>query len=244
MTLLIKLVLSPLTYKSYLSSAKMRVLKPEIEKINKKYPRKEDALKKQQETMALYRKTGVNMMGGCLPMLLQIPILFAMFRFFPVSFELRQHPFLWAQDLSGYDSILDLGFNIPMYGNHVSLFALLMAISMYLYSKMNLQQMPDTGNMPGMKGMQLYFMPVFMLVLCNNFSAGLSYYYMLSNFISIGQNWAIRKYAVDEEKLYQQLKSKAESSAAKPQKKSKWRERMEQMMKEQERLQRERQKRK
>lgn len=244
MTLLIKLVLSPLTYKSYLSSAKMRVLKPEIEKINKKYPRKEDALKKQQETMALYRKTGVNMMGGCLPMLLQIPILFAMFRFFPVSFELRQHPFLWAEDLSGYDSILDLGFNIPMYGNHVSLFALLMAISMYLFSKMNMQQMPDTGSMPGMKGMQLYFMPIFMLVLCNNFSAGLSYYYMLSNFISIGQNWAIRKYAVDEEKLYQQLKSKAESNSAKPQKKSKWRERMEQMMKEQERLQRERQKRK
>ena len=244
MTILIKLVLSPLTYKSYLSSAKMRVLKPEIEKINKKYPRKEDALKKQQETMALYRKTGVNMMGGCLPMLLQIPILFAMFRFFPVSFELRQHPFLWAQDLSGYDSILDLGFNIPMYGNHVSLFALLMAISMYLYSKMNLQQMPDTGSMPGMKGMQLYFMPVFMLVLCNNFSAGLSYYYMLSNFIAIGQNWLIRKYGVNEEKLYQQLKSKAESNSAKPQKKSKWRERMEQMMKEQERLQRERQKRK
>ena len=240
MTILIKLVLSPLTYKSYLSSAKMRVLKPEIDKINKKYPRKEDALKKQQETMALYQKTGVNMLGGCLPMLLQIPILFAMFRFFPVSFELRQHPFLWASDLSGYDSILDLGFNIPMYGNHVSLFALLMAVSMYLFSKMNMQQMPDTNQMPGMKGMQLYFMPIFMLVLCNNFSAGLSYYYMLSNFISIGQNWLIRKYAVDEEKLYQQLRSKAESNKTK--KKSKWRERMEQMMKEQERLQRERQK--
>lgn len=242
MTILIKLVLSPLTYKSYLSSAKMRVLKPEIDKINKKYPKREDALKKQQETMALYRKTGVNMMGGCLPMLLQIPILFAMFRFFPVSFELRQHPFLWASDLSGYDSILDLGFNIPMYGNHVSLFAILMAISMYLFSKMNMQQMPDNGSMPGMKGMQLYFMPIFMLVLCNNFSAGLSYYYMLSNFIAIGQNWLIRKYAVDEEKLYAQLKSKAESNAGKPAKKSKWRERMEQMMKEQERLQRERQK--
>ncbi len=240
MTILIKLVLSPLTYKSYLSSAKMRVLKPEIDKINKKYPRKEDALKKQQETMALYQKTGVNMLGGCLPMLLQIPILFAMFRFFPVSFELRQHPFLWASDLSGYDSILDLGFNIPMYGNHVSLFALLMAVSMYLFSKMNMQQMPDTNQMPGMKGMQLYFMPIFMLVLCNNFSAGLSYYYMLSNFISIGQNWLIRKYAVDEEKLYQQLRSKAESNKTK--KKSKWRERMEQMIKEQERLQRERQK--
>ena len=242
MTILIKLVLSPLTYKSYLSSAKMRVLKPEIDKINKKYPKREDAMKKQQETMALYQKTGVSMMGGCLPMLLQIPILFAMFRFFPVSFELRQHPFLWASDLSGYDSILDLGFNIPMYGNHVSLFALLMAISMYLFSKMNMQQMPDNGSMPGMKGMQLYFMPAFMLGLCNNFSSGLSYYYMLSNFISIGQNWLIRKYGVDEEKLYAQLKSRAESNKGK--KKSKWRERMEAMMKEQERLQRERQKKK
>ncbi len=240
MTILLKLVLSPLTIKSYLSSAKMRLLKPEIEKINKKYPRREDALKKQQETMALYNKTGVSMMGGCLPMLLQIPILFAMFRFFPVSFELRQHPFLWASDLSGYDSILDLGFNIPMYGNHVSLFALLMAISMFFYSKMTMSQMPDNGQMPGMKGMQLYFMPLFMLVLCNNFSAGLSYYYMLSNFISIGQNWVIRKYFVDEEKLYAQLKSKADSNSKKAVKKSKWRERLDQMIKEQEKLQRER----
>ena len=240
MTILIKLVLSPLTIKSYISNAKMKVLKPEIEKINEKYPRREDALKKQQETMALYRKTGVNMMGGCLPMLLQIPILFAMFRFFPVSFELRQHSFLWASDLSGYDSILNLPFNIPMYGDHISLFALLMAISMYLYSKVNMDQMPSNGQMAGMKGMQLYFMPIFMLVLCNNFSAGLSYYYMLSNFITIGQTWVIRKYFVDEEKLLAQLKSKASASDSKPKKQSKWRERMEQMMKEQERLQKER----
>ncbi len=240
MTILIKLVLSPLTLKSYISNAKMKVLKPEIEKINAKYPRKEDALKKQQETMALYRKTGVSMMGGCLPMLLQIPILFAMFRFFPVSFELRQHSFLWASDLSGYDSVLNLPFNIPLYGNHVSLFALLMAISMYFYSKINLDQMPQNGQMAGMRGMQLYFMPIFMLVLCNNFSAGLSYYYMLSNLITIIQTWVIRRYFVDEEKLYQQLKSKASMNASKPAKKSKWRERMEQIMKEQERLQRER----
>lgn len=237
MTLLIKLVLSPLTFKSYLSSAKMKVLKPEIERINAKYPRKEDALKKQQETMALYQKSGVNMMGGCLPMLLQIPILFAIFRFFPVSFELRQHPFLWASDLSGYDSILDLGFNIPMYGNHVSLFALLMAISMYFYSKINLEQMPSSGQMAGMKGMQLYFMPIFMLVICNNFSAGLSYYYMLTNLITILQTWIIRKYFVDEDKLRKKMLEKA---ASKPGKKSKWRERMEQMIKEQERLQKER----
>ena len=240
MTILIKLVLSPLTLRSYMSNAKMKVLKPEIEKINAKYPRKEDALKKQQETMALYKKTGVNMMGGCIPMLLQIPILFAMFRFFPVSFELRQHSFLWASDLSGYDSILNLPFNIPLYGDHVSLFALLMAISMYFYSKVNMDQMPSTGQMAGMKSMQLYFMPLFMLVLCNNFSAGLSYYYMLSNFITIGQTWVIRKYFIDEEKLLAQLKSKASENEKKPQKKSKWRERLENMIKEQERLQKER----
>lgn len=242
MTILIKLILSPLTLRSYLSTAKMRVLKPEIEKINAKYPRREDALKKQQETMALYQKTGVNMMGGCLPMLLQIPILFAMFRFFPVSFELRQQPFLWASDLSGYDSILNLPFSIPLYGNHVSLFALLMAISMYFYSKINMDQMPSNGQMAGMKGMQLYFMPIFMLVLCNNFSAGLSYYYMLSNLITIGQTWVIRKYFVNEDKLYAQLKSKAAANEKSPKKQSKWRMRMEQMMKEQERLQRERSK--
>ena len=241
MTILLKLVLYPLTFKSYMSSAKMRVLKPEIDKINKKYPRKEDAMKKQQETMALYSKTGVSMMGGCLPMLLQIPILFAMFRFFPVSFELRQHSFLWASDLSGYDSIWNFGTNIPMYGNHVSLFALLMAVSMYFYSKMNMDQMPDSGQMPGMKGMQLYFMPIFMLVLCNNFSAGLSYYYMLTNVLTILQTWIIRKYFVDEKKLYEQLKAKAASS--KTAKKSKFRERLDQMIKDQEKTQREQTKR-
>lgn len=244
MTILLKIVLSPLTFKSYMSSAKMRVLKPELTKIAEKYPKKEDALKKQQETMALYKKTGVSMMGGCLPMLLQLPILFAIFKFFPVSFELRQHPFLWASDLSGYDSILDFGFNIPMYGNHVSLFALLMAISMYFYSKINMDQMPDTGQMAGMRGMQLYFMPIFMLVLCNNFSAGLSYYYMLTNLITIAQTFIIRHYFVDEEKLRARLLLKAANASAKPKKKSKWRERMEQMVKEQERMQRERARRK
>lgn len=245
MTILLKIVLSPLTFKSYMSSAKMRVLKPELTKIAEKYPKKEDALKKQQETMALYKKTGVSMMGGCLPMLLQIPILWAIFRFFPVSFELRQHPFLWASDLSGYDSILDFGFNIPMYGNHISLFALLMAISMYFYSKINMDQMPDTGQMAGMKGMQLYFMPLFMLVLCNNFSAGLSYYYMLTNIITIAQTFIIRHYFVDEKKLRERLLQKAASAAAaKPKKKSKWKERMEQLIQEQQRQQREKARRK
>ena len=238
MTIFIKLVISPLTFKSYVSSAKMRVLKPEIDKINEKYPRKEDAMKKQQEMMALYKKTGVSMFGGCLPMLLQFPILFAMFRFFPASFELRQQPFLWAKDLSAYDSILQLPFHIPLYGDHVSLFAILMAVSMYLYARMTMDQMPSGQQMAGMRSMQLYFMPIFLLVLCNNFSSGLSYYYMLSNIITIIQTWAIRKYFIDEDKIYAQLKAKAAS--AKTQKKSKFQQRLDEIYKQQQAMQQQR----
>ncbi|MEN6619309.1 MAG: membrane protein insertase YidC [Rikenellaceae bacterium] len=225
LTILIKLVIFPLTIKSYISSAKMRVLKPEIDKISEKYPKQEDAMKKQQETMALYSKAGVSMFGGCLPMLIQFPILFAMFKFFPASFELRQKGFLWATDLSAYDSILTLPFNIPLYGDHVSLFTLLMAVSMYFYSKMNIDQV-STGEsqMAGMKYMSLYFMPLFMLVLCNNFSAGLSYYYLLSNLITMVITWVIRKHFVDEDKLYAKLKEKAASNT--PKKKSKFQERL------------------
>ncbi len=222
LTILIKIVISPLTLKSYMSSAKMKVLKPEIDKINAKYPKSEDSMKKQQEVMALYSKTGVSMFGGCLPMLLQFPILFAMFRFFPASFELRQESFLWAEDLSAYDSVLSLPFTIPLYGDHVSLFAILMAVSMYFYSRMNIDQMSAGPQMAGMKYMSLYFMPLFLLVLCNNFSSGLSYYYMLSNVITIGQTWLIRKYFVDEEKIYAKLQEKA----ATPKKKSKFQERL------------------
>mgnify|MGYP000844652365 CR=1 FL=1 len=233
MTIIIKLVISPFTFKSHMSSAKMRVLKPEIDKINAKYPKKEDALKKQQETMALYKKTGVSMMGGCWPMLFQMPILFAMFRFFPGSIELRQKGFLWADDLSGYDSILELPFNIPLYGDHISLFALLMALSMFFYSKMNMKQQPATSQqMPGMQGMMLYFMPLMMLVVCNNLSAALSYYYLLSNLITMLQTWIIQKFFVDEEKLYRQLKEKAEKAPATP-KKSKFQQRLEQMQRQQ-----------
>lgn len=238
MTIFIKLVISPLTFKSYASSAKMRVLKPEIDKINEKYPRKEDAMKKQQEMMDLYKKTGVSMFGGCLPMLLQFPILFAMFRFFPASFELRQQPFLWAKDLSAYDSILQLPFHIPLYGDHVSLFAILMAVSMYLYARMTMDQMPSGQQMAGMRSMQLYFMPIFLLVLCNNFSSGLSYYYMLSNIITIIQTWAIRKYFIDEDKIYAQLKAKAAS--AKTQKKSKFQQRLDEIYKQQQAMQQQR----
>jgi len=224
LTILIKIVIFPLTFKSYMSSAKMRVLKPEIDKIGEKYPKQEDAMKKQQETMALYKKADVSMFGGCLPMLLQMPILFAMFKFFPASFELRQEGFLWANDLSAYDSVLNLPFNIPLYGDHVSLFALLMAISMYFYSKMNADQLATGPQMAGMKFMSLYFMPVFLLVLCNNFSSGLSYYYMLSNLITMLQTWVIRKYFVNEDKLYAKLKEKAASNA--PIKKSKFQQRL------------------
>ena len=224
LTLLIKLIISPLTFKSYASSAKMKVMKPEIDKINAKYPRKEDAMKKQQATMALYKKTGISMFGGCLPMLLQFPILFAMFRFFPASFELRQQSFLWATDLSAYDSILTLPFKIPMYGDHISLFALLMGVSMFFYSKMTMGQTPDNQQMAGMKFMQVWFMPIFMIVLCNNFSAGLSYYYMLSNVLTIIQNWVIRKWFVDEKKLYEKLKAKADSKD--PVQKSKFQQRL------------------
>jgi len=224
LTIIIKCVISPLTVRSYKSTAKMKVLQPEIQKINERYPKQEDAMKKQQATMELYKKAGVSLWGGCLPVLLQFPILWAMFRFFPASFELRQQSFLWANDLSAYDSILDFGFKIPMYGDHISLFALLMGITMWGYSKMTLNQ-AQTQSMPGMNFMQLWFMPIFMVILCNNFSAGLSYYYMLSNIITIGQNWIIRKWFVDEGKLLAQIQKKA-ASATVP-KKSKFQQRLE-----------------
>ena len=223
LTIMIKLVISPLTWKSYSSSAKMRVLKPEIDKINEKYPKQEDAMKKQQATMDLYKRAGVNMWGGCLP------ILWAMFRFFPASIELRQQGFLWCHDLSAYDSILDFGFKIPLYGDHMSLFALLMGVTMWGYSKMTMSQQPSTQTMPGMEFMQVWLMPIMMIFICNNLSAGLSYYYMLSNIITIGQNWAIRKWFVDEEKIYETLKKKANSKE--PPKKSKFRQRLDEAYK-------------
>ena len=215
-----------------MSSAKMRVLKPEVDKINAKYPKKEDAMKKQQETMALYKKTGVSMMGGCWPMLFQMPILFAMFRFFPGSIELRQQGFLWADDLSGYDSILNLPFKIPLYGDHISLFALLMALSMFFYSKMNMKEQSSGQQMPGMQGMMLYFMPLMMLVVCNNLSAALSYYYLLSNLTTMLQTWIMQKFVVDEAKIYQQLKDKADKAPSTP-KKSKFQQRLEEMQRQQ-----------
>ena len=223
LTVLIKLIVSPLTVKSYISSAKMSVIKPEVDKLNEKYPKQEDAMKKQQAMMDLYRRAGISPMGGCLPMLLQLPVLYAMFRFFPASIELRQQHFLWADDLSGYDSILDLPFNIPLYGDHVSLFALLMAVSMFLYSKMTSSQMSNDPNMAGMKFMSVWMMPVMMLFICNNLSSGLSYYYLLSNLITMLQTWFVKRYIVKPEKIYAQLAA----SANKPAPKSKWQQRLE-----------------
>lgn len=230
LTLLIKLVISPLTLKSYMSSAKMNVLRPELDKINAKYPRQEDALKKQQETMELYRKAGVSMFGGCLPMLLQFPVLFAMFRFFPASFELRQKGFLWADDLSTYDSIFDFGFNIPLYGDHVSLFAILCALSMYFSARMTQGSTADNNpQMKSMRNMTLYFMPIFMLFICNNLSSGLTYYYLLSNLIMMLQTWIIRRFFVDEEKIMARVRAASVKGAAKP--KSKFQQRLEAIQK-------------
>ena len=239
MTILIKIVVSPLTMKSYKSSAKMNVIKPEIDKLNEKYPKQEDALKKQQAMMELYKRAGISPMGGCLPMLLQLPILYAMFRFFPASIELRQQKFLWADDLSAYDSILDLPFNIPLYGDHVSLFALLMAVSMFLYSKMTSSQMSNDPSMAGMKFMSVWLMPLMMLFICNNLSSGLSYYYLLSNLITMLQTWFVRRYLVDEKKIHAQLAA----SAGKPLPKSKWQQRLEEAQKMQQQALKEQQKR-
>lgn len=233
LTVLIKLVLFPLTYKSYLSSAKMRVLKPQVDEINAKYPKKEDAMKKQQSIMGLYKKVGVNPMGGCIPILIQFPILIAMFRFFPASFELRQQGFLWADDLSAYDSILSLPFKIPWYGDHISLFTLLMAAALFITSKMNADQMGDTNaQMPGMKFMMTYMMPLMMLFWFNGYSSGLSYYYFLSNLFTIGQTYLMRQFVDDEAIL-----AKLHENAKKPVTKSKWQTRLEDMAKRQQEVQ-------
>ncbi|MDR3329373.1 MAG: membrane protein insertase YidC [Prevotellaceae bacterium] len=232
LTIIIKIVLFPLTFKSYTSSAKMRVLKPDVDKISAKYPKKEDAMKKQQETMALYKKAGASPLGGCLPIFIQFPILIAMFRFFPASIELRQQSFLWADDLSGFDSILNLPFTIPFYGDHISMFTLLMAVALYLSSRMSMAQTPDTG-MPGMKFMTLYLMPIMMLFWFNNYASGLSYYYCLSNLITIGQNFISRR-MVNEAKLHAQMKE----NSKKPVKKSRFQSKLEEVARKQQQMQR------
>ena len=219
LTIIIKVVLFPLTFKSYQSQAKMQVLKPMVEELGKKFPKKEDAMKKQQATMDLYKRAGVNPMGGCLPMLLQMPILFAMFRFFPVSIELRQAHFLWATDLSTYDSILKLPFMIPMYGNHVSLFTLLMTVSTLLTMKMTGSS--PGSDQPGMK-MMMYMMPVMFMLILNNFSAGLTYYYFLANMLTYAQNMISKRFINADAVL-----ATLEQNKKKPLKKSNWQQRLE-----------------
>ncbi len=231
LAILVKTVIFPLTYKSYISMAKMRVIKPEMDALAAKYPKQEDAMKRQQATMELYKKAGINPMGGCLLMLIQMPILIAMFRFFPASIELRGQSFLWADDLSSFDSVLDLPFKIPFYGDHISLFALLMTIALFIYSYMNYQQTASQPQMPGMKFMMLYMMPIMMLLWFNDYASGLCFYYFLSNLLTMGQTLIVRR-MVDDDKIRAIMEANANKQKNK--KKSKFQLRYEEMMREQE----------
>lgn len=243
MTLVIKIVVFPLTYKSYASSAKMSALKPELDKINAKYPHndnQQEMLKKQQATMALYKRAGVSPMGGCLPMLLTFPILWAMFRFFPASIELRQQSFLWCHDLSAYDSIIDYGVRIPILGDHLSLFALLMAVTMWVYSKLTMSSQPGANDpsAASMRFMSLWMMPIMMFFICNSLSAALSYYYLLSQLISILQTWLIRK-SINKDAILEKVRA----SEGKPLPKSKWQQKLEEVQRMQEQQLKQQQKR-
>src|SRR5690554_430598 len=235
LTVIIKLVLTPIQWKMYASSAKMRILKPEIDEINKKYPNKDQAMEKQMEMMTLYRESGASPLAGCVPMLIQMPILVAVFRFFPSTFTLRQEGFLWAEDLSSYDSILDLSFNIPFYGSHVSLFTLLMAGTTLIYTifnSANQMQQPSQPGMPNMKVI-MYIFPIMMIFFFNNYASGLSYYYFVSTLMSILTMVAIKNFFVDEEKLKAKMAAKKEANQenGKKRKKSKFQERLEEMQK-------------
>ncbi len=230
LTIIIKLVIFPLTFTSFKSQAKMRVLKPQIDEINKKYP-KEKAMERQQATMALYRKAGISPMSGCLPLLLQMPILFAAFRFFPAAIELRGESFLWAADLSTYDSILKLPFNIPFYGEHVSLFCLLMCLTQILYTRFTMQNQ-NSSSMPGMSFM-MYLMPVMLLFFFNDYPAGLCYYYFVSTLITVLQTLLIKQFFIDEKAILEQIKN----NQKKPAKKSRFMEYYERKMKELEKQQ-------
>ena len=204
MTIIVRLAMSPVTYKSYVSQIKMKVLRPEIEELNKKY--KDNAVKRQQETMSLYNRAGANPMAGCIPALLQLPVFYALFTFFPVAFELRKKSFLWADDLSSYDSILDLGFNIPFYGDHVSLFPILASIAIFFYTQMTTgqQAMPQQPGMPNMK-IIMYLMPLMMLFFFNNYASGLSLYYFVSNLLTIFLMLVIKNYIIDDQKIHAQI---------------------------------------
>ena len=213
MTIIVRLGMSPVTYKSYVSQIKMKVLRPEIEELNKKY--KDNAVKRQQETMSLYNRAGANPMAGCIPALLQLPVFYALFTFFPVAFELRKKSFLWADDLSSYDSILDLGFSIPFYGDHVSLFPILASIAIFFYTQMTTgqQAMPHQPGMPNMKVI-MYLMPLMMLFFFNNYASGLSLYYFVSNLLTIILMLVIKNYIIDDDKIH----AKIEENKKKPKK--------------------------
>ncbi|MDE6827745.1 MAG: membrane protein insertase YidC, partial [Alistipes sp.] len=231
LAVLIRLVISPMTYKSYVSMAKMRLIKPQVDELNKKYPRQEDAMKRQQATMELYKKAGINPMGGCIPMLIQMPILIAVFRFLPASIELRGQSFLWSHDLSSYDSIFDLPFSIPFYGDHVSLFALLMCLSTFAYSYYNYQQTASSQpQMAGMKFMMLYMMPLMLLFWFNDYASGLCFYYLVSNLLTIGQTLVIRR-MVDDSKI--QAIMDANAAKKSKGKKSKFQQRYEELLRQQ-----------
>ena len=204
MTIIVRLGMSPVTYKSYVSQIKMKVLRPEIEELNKKY--KDNAVKRQQETMSLYNRAGANPMAGCIPALLQLPVFYALFTFFPVAFELRKKSFLWADDLSSYDSVLDLGFSIPFYGDHVSLFPILASIAIFFYTQMTTgqQTMPQQPGMPNMK-IVMYLMPLMMLFFFNNYASGLSLYYFVSNLLTIILMLVIKNYIIDDQKIHAQI---------------------------------------
>ena len=248
LTIFIKLLIFPLTYKSMMSSAKMRAIRPEIAAIQAKFPKaqtdQQEMMKSQQATMELYKKYDVSPMGGCLPMLIQFPVLIAMFRFFPTAIELRGESFLWMKDLSTYDSVLNLPFNIPWYGDHVSLMALIMAVTLFFYTKLTYkeQEMSNAPGMAGMKFMMLYFTPIMMLMWMNNYASGLCYYYFVSQILTIIQNFAFR-YGINEERLRAKMLASAKAKAAQPKKKSKWQQRLEEAQRQQEAMMKEQQKR-
>lgn len=236
MTIVVRIIMSPLVYKSYVSSAKMKVIRPELNALNEKYPGKENAMKRQQETMAVQRKAGVSMLSGCIPALLQMPVFFALFKFFPTNLSLRQKGFLWANDLSSYDSVFTLPFEIPLYGSHVSLFTILASTAIFFYMKMNQSQqanmqapaqegMPDMGKM--MKYM-IYFSPIMMLFFFNSYASGLSLYYFISNLLTITIMLVIKNYVIDEAKIHAQIE---ENKKRPEKKKSKFRQRLDDAMK-------------
>jgi YidC/Oxa1 family membrane protein insertase len=236
LTLILKTILMPVQWKMFVSSVKMRILKPEIDELNAKYSKQEDAMKKQMEMMSLYRESGASPLSGCVPMLIQMPILLAVFRFFPAAFELRQKGFLWAEDLSSFDSILDFGFHIPIYGDHISLFTLLMAGTTLAYTYMNSgnMQQPQQPGMPDMR-IIMYIFPFMMIFFFNNYSAGLSYYYFISTLLSIVMMLLIKYFFVNEEKLKVKMAERKANNAANPKvkKKSKFQERLEEMQRQQ-----------